>query len=251
MKVISLLNIKGGVGKTISTVNIAAELGSKGNAVLIIDLDPQANATKYLNLYTNNGPSTYELLKGEDLNYIITTVYPGVALVASNIKLILSESEILADTKKARETRLRKWIKKCESQFDYILIDCPPSLGVLTTNALAASDYVLVPIKIDKFALDGFEYLLSSIEETREEFNEKLKLLGVFITMDKNTKINKEIKDELSQELGDKFFKQTIRENVEVVKSTFNTTPVVYFNKNAIASKDYKALVKEMEQCLI
>lgn len=251
MKVISILNIKGGVAKTVSTVNIAAELGRQGNSVLVIDLDPQANATKYLDSYRHDAPSTYELLKGENLNYMNITDYQGLTLVPSNIKLILSESEILVDTKKARETRLKKFIKGLEGQFDYILIDCPPSLGVLTTNALAASEYVLVPIKIDKFALDGFEYLLSSIEETREEFNEKLKLLGVFVTMDKATKINKDIKEELNQELGDKFFKQTIRENVDVIKSTFNSTPVVYFNKNANASKDYVALVEEMKQCLI
>jgi chromosome partitioning protein len=251
MKVISVLNIKGGVGKTVSTVNIAAELGKQGNNVLVIDLDPQANATKYLNLYKNNTPSTYELLKGEDLNYINVTDYPGVSLVPSNIRLILSEAEILADTKKARETRLRKWVKGHKDKFDYIIIDCPPSLGILTTNALAASDFVLVPLKIDKFALDGFEYLLASIEETKEEFNEDLKLLGVFVTMDKRTKINNEIKAELKTELGKKFFNQSIRENVDVTKSTFKDTPVVYFNKNANASKDYKALVEEIKQCLI
>lgn len=251
MKVISMLNIKGGVGKTVSTVNIAAELGMQGKNVLVIDLDPQANSTKYMDLYTHDAPSTYELLKGEDLEFIKSTKYVGVSLIPSNIKLILSESEILIDTKKARETRLRKSIRGYKNEFDYIIIDCPPSLGILTTNALAASDYVLVPLKIDKFALDGFEYLLASIEETKEEFNEDLKLLGVFVTMDKSTKINKDIKNELIEELGDKFFRQSIRDNVEVVKSTFNQTPVVYFNKNAAASKDYKALVKEIEECLI
>lgn len=253
MKVISLLNIKGGVGKTVSTVNIAAELADKGNSVLVIDLDPQSNSTKYLESYDPYGLSTYNLLKGEEGCYIKKTKYENLWIAPANISLIQSESEILADTRKARETRLKRWMSNIEdiNEFDYVIIDCPPSLGMLTTNALAASHYVLVPIKIDKFALDGFEYLLNSIEESREEFNQDLKLLGVFVTMDKNTKINRAIKEELETELGALYLKQTIRENTEVIKSTFESTPLIHFNKNANATKDYKALVKEIERCLI
>ena len=110
-----------------------------------------------------------------------------------------------------------------------------------------ASSHVLVPLKIDKFALDGFEYLLNSLEEIRTEFNENLKLLGIFVTMDKKTKVNMQLKDELSQKLGDKFFKSTIRENVEVIKSTFYNAPVAIVKPKANASKDYVKLVKEIE----
>lgn len=250
MKVISFLNIKGGVAKTVSTVNIAAELGRQGYKVLIIDLDPQSNATKYLGLYYPNSQGSYELLKGENVGVSLTN-YENAWLVPANINLIASESEILADTKKARETRLRKWLSKSPEQFDYVLIDCPPSLGMISINALVASTHVLVPLKIDKFSLDGFGYLIDSIQATREEFNEDLKLLGVFITMDRSTKINREIKQELKDELEDLLFKQTIRENVDVIKSTFESTPVVYFNNRAAASKDYKALVGEMQCRLI
>lgn len=246
MKIISILNIKGGVAKTVSTVNIAAELGKQGNRVLIIDLDPQSNSTKYLDLYNPNEKSSYDLLNGEEV-YVTKTKYQGLCLVPANINLIASESEILIDTKKARETRLKKWIKSIEGQFEYVFIDCPPSLGMLTTNALVASNNVLVPLKIDKFALDGFEYLLKSIEAIREEFNDDLRLLGIFVTMDKTTKINREIKQELREEIGDLLFKQTIRENVDVIKSTFESTPVIYFNSKANASKDYKALVEELK----
>lgn len=243
MKVVSVINIKGGVAKTTSTVNIAALLASKLNKVLIVDLDPQANATKYLNMYSGSNKGTYEALRGEEVQPLKTSF--KVDLLPSNIRLILSESEILSDTRKSRENRMKKWINK--QQYDYVFIDCPPSLGTLTTNALVASDYVLVPLKIDKFALDGFEYLLNSIEEIKEEFNEKLKLLGVFVTMDKHTKINKEIKEELASALGDKFFNQTIRENVDVIKSTFYNAPVVISRPKANASKDYIELVKEIE----
>lgn len=251
MKIISFLNIKGGVAKTTSCVNVAAELGRQGKKVLIIDLDPQSNATKYLNVYNPNTKGTYELLAGEDVP-IQGTIYKNLWIVPANINLIMSEAEILADTKKARETRLKKWLNsKKEDSFDYILIDCPPSLGMLSINALAASKYVVVPLKIDKFALDGFEYLMGSIQGVKEEFNDELKLLGILVTMDRSTTINREIKQELKEELGDMLFKQTIRDNVDVIKSTFNSTPVVYFNIRANASKDYKSFVEEMQQCLI
>lgn len=196
MVIISFINIKGGVAKTISSVNVAAELGRNGKSVLVIDLDPQANATKNLNCYDPECLSTYEMLRGEKVN-IKHTGFENVDLMPSNIKLILSESEILTDTKRSRELRLKKYLMNMEFKYDYVIIDCPPSLGVLSTNALAASDHVLVPVKIDMFALDGFEYLLSSIEEIREEFNPTLNLLGIFITMDRATSINREIKEEL------------------------------------------------------
>lgn len=251
MKIISFLNIKGGVAKTTSCVNVAAELGRLGNKVLLIDLDPQSNATKYLNMYDVNISGSYELLACEDVP-IQGTIYENLWIVPANINLIMSEAEILADTKKARETRLRKWLNsKNQDSFDYILIDCPPSLGMLSINALAASEYVIVPLKIDKFALDGFEYLMSSIQEVKEEFNDKLKMLGILVTMDRATTINREIKQELKDELGDMLFKQTIRDNVDVIKSTFCNTPVVYFNERANAAKDYKSFVEEMQQCLI
>lgn len=252
MQIISFLNIKGGVAKTTSCVNIAACLGKQGYKILVIDADPQANATSSLGMYKSDGISMYELLKGEDHYYIRKTAFKGVYIIPSNIKLIASESEILADSKKPRETRLMKWLNnKLLDDFDYILIDCPPSLGMLTVNALAVTNYVLVPIKIDKYALDGFGYLLSAIDEAKENLNSNLKFLGAFITMDKRTKINQEIKNDLCIVLKDKFFKQTIRENVDVIKSTFEFVPVSYFKKNSNAAKDYESLTKELLGCLI
>ncbi|WP_252244520.1 MULTISPECIES: ParA family protein [unclassified Clostridium] len=250
MKIISFLNIKGGVGKTTSCVNIAAQLGKEGKKVLLIDIDPQSNATKYLNMYDSHVKGTYEVLRGDDIGIQITP-YDNLWLLPGNINLIMSEEEILTDTKRVKETRLKKWLSvKNENVFDYILIDCPPSLGMLSTNALVASDYVIVPLKIDKFGLDGFEYLMSSIEGVREQFNPNLNLLGILITMDKSTKIHKEIKQELKEELGDLIFNQTIRDNVDVIKSTFESTPVVSLNRRANASKDYKKFVEEL-LCLI
>ncbi|MEX0049558.1 ParA family protein [Clostridium butyricum] len=251
MKIISFLNIKGGVAKTTSCVNVAAQLGREGKKVLIIDMDPQSNATKYLHMYNPNLKGTYEILNGEDVA-VQGTVFDHVWLIPANISLIMSESEIISDMKRARETRIKKWLQsKNTNTFDYVLIDCPPSLGMLSINALVASDYVIVPLKIDKFSLDGFEYLMSSIQEVKEEFNSNLNVLGILITMDKATRINKEIKGELKEELGDLMFKQTIRDNVDVIKSTFESKPVIYMNKNANASKDYIKFVEEMQCRLI
>ncbi len=251
MKIISFLNIKGGVAKTTSCVNVAAQLGREGKKVLIIDMDPQSNATKYLNVYNPKSKGTYEILNGEDVPVQITA-YDNVWLIPANINLIMSESEILSDMKRARETRMKKWIESHnDSTFDYILIDCPPSLGMLSINALVASNYVVVPLKIDMFSLDGFEYLMSSIQGIQEEFNSKLNVAGILITMDKSTKINREIKAELREELGDLVFKQTIRDNVDVTKSTFEAKPVIYLNRNANASKDYKKFVEELQCRLI
>ena len=193
----------------------------------------------------------YELLKGENHVYINRTSFHGVYIVRSNIKLIASEGEILADSKKPREIRLMKWLNRITEDFDYILIDCPPSLGMLTVNALAITDYVLVPIKIDKYALDGFEYLLSAIDEAKENLNMNLRFLGAFVTMDKRTNVNKEIKNDLYNALGNKFLKQTIRENADVVKSTFEFVPVSYFNNKCNAARDYKSLTEEILSCLI
>lgn len=251
MKIISFLNIKGGVAKTTSCINVAAQLGKEGKKVLVIDMDPQSNATKYLNLYNPKSKGTYEILNGEDVPVQIT-VYDNVWLIPANINLIMSESEILSDMKRARETRMRKWIEsKNSNTFDYILIDCPPSLGMLSINALVASNHVIVPLKIDMFSLDGFEYLMSSIQEIQEEFNSELKVAGILITMDKSTKIHREIKSELREEFGDLIFKQTIRDNVDVTKSTFEAKPLIYLNKSANASKDYKNFVEELQCRLI
>lgn len=243
MKVISFLNIKGGVAKTISSVNVAAELGKQGYKVLLIDLDPQSNATKYLGLSYPKVKGAYELLQGEDVGVRITQ-YSNLWNIPANINLISSEEEMLKDGNK---TALRDWLDRSDKFFDYVIIDCPPSLGMLSTNALVASNYVMVPVKISQFALDGFEYLFRTIEAIKEDLNKNLELLGIFITIDRATKINREIKQELKDELGDLLFRQTIRENVDVIKSTFEATPVVYLNKKCNAAKDYKAFVEELK----
>lgn len=248
MRVISIVNIKGGVAKTVSAVNIATLL-SQDKKILLVDIDAQSNATRYLDMYEPTAIGSYEVLMDKNLNLedaIRDTNFPNLQIMSGNIKLALCENEILSDTRKSRETRLKRALDKLEGYYDYVIIDCPPSLGIITTNALVASDYVLVPIKIDKFALDGFGYLLNTIEEIKDEFNPRLNLLGTFITMDKKTKVNAVIKETLKNELGDKLLNTAIRENAAVIQSTFEQIPIVISDKNANAAKDYVSLVEEV-----
>ncbi len=250
MKILSIVNIKGGVGKTASSVNIATSLGEVGKRVLIVDADAQSNATQYLDCYSTEGTSTYDVLMDKDLDastVVKNTNVKNVSIVPANIKLILCENEIINDTRRSRESRLKKALESLK-EYDYIIIDCPPSLGVITTNALVASDYVLVPIKIDKFALDGFGYLLETLDQIRDEFNPKLEFLGAFITMDKRTAINRNIKAKLKEALKEKLFNASIRENVKLIQSTFEQKPVVIYDKNAISSRDYRVLTQEVIQ---
>lgn len=249
IKVISLFNIKGGVAKTTSTANLGACLSQQGYKVLLIDLDPQSNLTKLFKSYNIDDLSVANTLldKTIDINKIIkSTDFENIDIIPSNIKLAFAEREILLDVSRSQQNRLSKTIKNINKEYDYILIDCPPSLNMITINALCASTEVLVPIKIDKFALDGFEYLMDSIEQIKDEFNPNLNFKGCFITMDTATTVNRTIKKELKLALKNKLFDTTIKQNVKVIESTFEESPVVFSNKKARASINYKELTKEL-----
>lgn len=249
MKVVSIFNIKGGVAKTTSTINIAASLSKMGKSVLIIDLDAQANSTKTMKSYDIEDNSITELLLNKNMeihNCIKRTDFENIDILPSNIKLIIAEREILLDSTRSQQNRLKRALNKIEDKYDYCVIDCPPSLNMVTVNALVASDEVLVPIKIDQYALDGLGYLLDSIEEIKEEFNDKLIFKGCFVTMDSATTVNKIIKENLKSFLGDKFLNTTIKQNVKVIESTFNQEPVIFSYPKAKASQNYIDLVNEV-----
>lgn len=249
MKKVSVFNIKGGVGKTTSAINLAGCLQEEGKKVLIVDLDSQANATMTMQCYSMEDLSISDVLLKKDIDIkdvIKHTEFEGIDVLPSNIKLSFAEKEILLDVNRSQQFRLRKALKNIEDEYDYCIIDCPPALNTITVNALVASDEVLVPIKIDKYALDGLEYLLNSISEMKEEFNPNLEFGGCFITMDTSTTVNKVIKEQLRNLLGDKMFKTTIRHNVKVVESTFESSPVIFSSSRARASKNYRELCKEV-----
>lgn len=248
MKKVAIFNIKGGVAKTTSTANLGACLSEKNKKVLLIDLDAQSNLTKLFKAYSMDDLTISDVLLNKDLDIntvIKKTDFENIDIIPSNLKLAFTEKKILLDVSRSQQNRLSKALEKL-NEYDYCLIDCPPSLNMITINALCASDEVFVPIKIDKFALDGLEYLLDSIEEIKDEFNPTLNFRGCFVTMDTATTVNKVIKKELKQLLADKMLNTTINQNVKVIESTFEECPVVFSNKKARASVDYKNLCKEV-----
>jgi len=245
-KVISFLNIKGGVAKTTSCVNIGASLAMNGYSVLIVDIDKQVNATKYLNRFSPDSSSLYDVLVGDmDINDIITTTdIPNLWIAPGNIKLSLFTQDT-NNVKSLSEGVLSD--KLINADFDYILIDCPPSLDILVTNALVASSDVLVPIKIDFFSIDGFSNLVNHIQEIRNEYNHNLQFSGAFITLDRRkTVVSRQVKELLKGNLGDKLFDTTIRESMPVLASTFNQTPVVKYDRRCNATMDYENLSLEI-----
>lgn len=249
MKKVTIFNIKGGVAKTVSTINIASILAHQNNKVLIIDLDPQSNATKSFNAYDFNGLSISDLLmqKEKDIELVIkNTEYENIDIVPANINLLQAEIDITKHSSIFQQGILKKLLSTVEDKYDYCLIDCPTYPNMLTSNALVASNMVIVPIKIDQFALDGLEYLMDYIEEIRSELNPGLKFGGCFITMYTSTNVNKIIKKDLEDLLGDLLYKTVIRQNVAVIESTFIQKPVIDYKRKCNASIDYTNLVKEV-----
>lgn len=241
-KIVSFLNIKGGVGKTSSVVNIGAVLANKGYRTLIIDTDSQANATRYLGREGNTQNSVYSILANGKGDYVKTD-YENLYLMPSNMKLLGIQGTAPDGIV---EFMLTNWITGIKDNFDYILIDCPPSLNNCTLNTLIASTHVFVPMKIDQFSADGLSYLLSTVDQIGKLYNPEVKMAGIFITMDRATTLNKQKKKELREVLGNRILNQTIRENVSLTKSTFEQKPVVYLDRKAASSRDYRKLTEEI-----
>ena len=249
MKTIAVINIKGGVGKTISAVNIAAILNRQGKRVLLGDLDAQANATQLLNCYGKGEHSVLDAFLIKDFpteKSILSTDYENLDIIPSNIDFAFAESKIIVDTTRPQQTRLRKALKQVNDRYDFCLLDCPPNIGVVTINALAAADYVIVPIKIDAFALEGLDHLISTIMAIKEEFNENLRFLGCFVTMDSYTSVNREIKRVLHEQEILKMFVTSIKRNTKVPESTFEQAPVVFTAPKSSASSNYFELTREL-----
>lgn len=245
MKIISIVSGKGGVGKTASSVNIATLLAMKGKKVLIMDLDKQSNTTKHLKAYNISEKSICNIILDRiNPNEIIKkTEIEGLDIIPGAYDLEDVPDKILLDINRSRMTRL----KEIENlNYDFVIIDCPPSLDIITMNALVISDYVLVPVKIDEWGIEGFEKITRKIQIVRDEYNAKLKLLGCFVTMDNRTKINSIVKGKLEKSLKDKYFKTTIRQGKSLVESTFAKIPVVKFEQKCNVSIDYNNLVNEI-----
>lgn len=245
--IIAVLNQKGGVGKTTSTINIAAYLAKMGRSVLIVDLDPQGNATSGLGLAKNNEVTTYDvLLNGALLGQAIKEVgNRDVALVPANAELAGAEVELVSQAN--RETRLKEAL--AHAAYDYILIDCPPSLGLLSINALTAADSVLIPVQAEYYALEGLTQLLSTVQRVREGLNPNLELLGVVVTMyDSRTSLSDSVYKELQKHFGPKLFKTVIPRNVRLAEAPSHGKTILEHDKWSRGARSYKALAKEIDK---
>jgi chromosome partitioning protein len=248
MRTLSIINLKGGVAKTISSINIACVLASVYNKrVLLIDNDKQGNTSKFFKLHSYDDPSITDVLttKGFETEKVIKhTKYSGLDVMPANMNLLRANKEILLDVSRPQQTRLKKALESIKDQYDYCIIDNAPDINMSVINALIASDDVLVPIKVDKFAFDGLDQLIEQIDDVRE-FNENLNFAGCFITMYQKNTVNMQGVEWLKSNDRYPMFETIIRKTVKVDETTFTGQSLLEYAKNSTASKDYQALVSE------
>ena len=247
-KIIAFANQKGGVGKTTTAINVAASLAVSEFKTLLVDLDPQSNATIGLSeIFAPNGTTIYDVLIREKpmSKGIRKTVLEYLDLVPSTHDLVGAEIELVGMV--AREYRLRDCIKRQVKKYDYVLLDCPPSLGLLTLNALSSSDSVLIPIQCEYFALEGLSQLLQTIRLVQRHLNTKLDIEGVLITMyDGRLNLSKQVEKEVRQYFNGKTFKTVIRRNVRLSEAPSFGKPILLYEANSPGAQDYLTLVQEM-----
>jgi chromosome partitioning protein len=243
MKTISIMNHKGGTGKTTSTINIGAGLAKKGLKVLLMDIDSQANLTEGLGIREAE-VSVYDSIR-ESKKLPILHITENLDLVPSSIDLLGAETEIVS--KIGREQIIRKLLKPVQSDYDFIIIDCPPSVGLLTVNAMVASDTILIPLQGEYFAYKGVDRLLGIVNEVRENLNDKLEIGGVFITqINPNRILTKTIVEKLTEDLQEKVFETKIRMNVALAEAQLQGQSIFDYAPDSNGAKDYEMLVDEI-----
>ncbi|MFC1517026.1 ParA family protein [Candidatus Margulisiibacteriota bacterium] len=244
----AVVNQKGGVGKTTTTVNLGAYLAEQGKQVLLVDIDPQANASSGVGLDVEKIESgIYELLSGN--KEVLDTLYPtsvkGLNIIPSSPDLAGAVVELL--NVEGREKILKNILAPLKEAYDYILIDCPPSIGMLTINALIAADKALVPVQCEYYALEGLGRLIKTIELVREEANPSLELGGIVMTMfDLRTKLSKEVVEETRKHFNDKVFKTIVPRNVRISEAPSYGQPITIYAKRSEGAKAYRELTKEV-----
>ena len=247
-KITAVANQKGGVGKTTTAINITASLAAAEKQVLLIDTDPQGNSTSGLGLDKDNlDGSLYDLYTGsKTLDEIIRkTGLPFLNIIPSNIELIGAELELAG--KDNRETILKNALEPVKHQYDYIYVDCPPSLSLLTLNALVAADSLLIPMQCEYYALEGISMLLRTFNLIKDSFNPSLEIEGILLTMfdGRNTLAN-QVSDELKRHFGDKVYKTLIPRNITLAEAPSHGKPVILYDIRSKGAQSYLELAKEI-----
>ena len=251
-RVIAIANQKGGVGKTTTAINLSACLAEAGRKILVIDLDPQGNCTSGLGLdkeeLQESGKTVYELMLGNSsLRDTLCTVerIPTLTVIPSNVNLAGAEIELIGVEE--REYILKNEIDYIKDDYDYIIIDCPPSLNMLTVNAMTTADTILVPIQCEYYALEGIGQLLKTIDLVQKRLNPKLKLEGVVFTMyDARTNLSAEVVDNVKENLDTRIFSTIIPRNVRLAEAPSNGLPINLYEPRSTGAESYRNLAREM-----
>ncbi|HPE64607.1 MAG TPA: AAA family ATPase [Synergistales bacterium] len=247
MITLAVSNQKGGVGKTTTCINLAAELGRKGYSVLSVDIDPQANCTSGLGVaLPPKAPSLYNVLLGDvpPQEAILQTKWKGVSMLPATLDLAGAEIELASSI--SRETKMRRVLSRIEG-FDIAILDCPPSLGMLTVNALVAADKLVIPIQCEYFALEGLGQLSRTISLVKDGLNQNLGIDGILLTMhDSRTRLSIDVADEVRRQFGDVVFKTFIPRNVKLAEAPSYAEPICYYDPSCSGAKAYEEFAEEV-----
>ena len=247
-RIIAIANQKGGVGKTTTSINLSACLAEAGKKVLTIDIDPQGNTTSGLGIDKNSIENTiYELILGESEieNVILPTEFENLSIIASNVDLAAAEIELIGINEK--EYILKRAVEKVKDQYDFVIIDCPPSLNMLTINAMTTADTVLVPIQCEYYALEGLSQLLHTVNLVKQRLNPTLEMEGVVFTMyDARTNLSLQVVENVKSNLHQTIYKTIIPRNIRLAEAPSHGLPINVYDSKSTGAESYRLLAEEV-----